>query len=231
MDTFFNIKKELSAKIDTIDQRTNELSQLRQTGMQVPEYVEQNIRNLIEDAENTLQSINDDNKAFSENPSKFGISEEELTSRKNFANLVRQRLNNNIKILNTKPSPTKTASISASDRQEQLRRMKISDNQRFIDNELAQQQQQLQEGDQQLDVAIGITHQIKQTANQIGNELEDDKKRLDDTDRHMERVQIQMDTLIDKTKKLLNEPKTWMWAGCIVLTIIVIILIIWVFLF
>lgn len=231
MDPYPNTKRELSAKIDTIDQLTNELSQLRQTGMQVPEYVEPRIRNLIDEAEKALQSINDVNKAVSDNPSRFGISEEELTSRKNFANLVRQRLNNDINILNTKPAATKTPSSSASDRQEQIRRMKVADNQRFIDDVMAQQQQQLQEGDQQLDIALGVAHGINQVANQLGNALTEDQERLKDLDSQMDRAQTQMDRLIEKTKKLLNEPKTWMWAGCIVLTIIVIILIIWVFLF
>lgn len=231
MDPYPNIKRELSAKIDTIDQRTNELSQLRQTGMNVPEYVEPTIRNLIDEAEKALQTINDVNKAVSENPSRFNISEEELTSRKNFANLVRQRLNNDINILNTKPAPTKPASISESDRKEQIKRLGIANNQRFIDNELNYQQQQLQEGDQQIDFALEATERVGLISNQINNELSEDKERLGDLDTQMDRAQDQMDRLIEKTKKLLNEPKTWMWAGCIVLTIIVIILIIWVFLF
>lgn len=231
IDPYPSIKSQISNLVTQIEEGANQIKTLRQGGASVSEFVEAQIQNQINDAEKKLQTIMDVNRAVAEDPSRFNISQEELNSRQNFANTIRQRINNVNNILSTSTTVNKSSPSYASDRKEQLRRIGEDRNQRFIDDEIGHQQQMMQEGDQELDVAVGITEQVKQNAFQIGDELHEDEIRRNDIEDHMDRTQNMLEKLVEKTKELLDQPRTWMWIGCVVLTIIVIVLIIWVFLF
>lgn len=231
IDPYPSIKSQISNLVTQIEEGANQIKTLRQGGASVSEFMEAQIQNQINDAEKKLQTIMDVNRAVAEDPSRFNISQEELNSRQNFANTIRQRINNVNNILSTSTTVNKSSPSYASDRKEQLRRIGEDRNQRFIDDEIGHQQQMMQEGDQELDVAVGITEQVKQNAFQISNELHEDEIRRNDIEDHMDRTQNTLEVLVEKTKELLDQPRTWMWIGCVVLTIIVIVLIIWVFLF
>lgn len=231
IDPYPSIKSQISNLVTQIEEGANQIKTLRQGGASVSEFMEAQIQNQINDAEKKLQTIMDVNRAVAEDPSRFNISQEELNSRQNFANTIRQRINNVNNILSTSTTVNKSSPSYASDRKEQLRRIGEDRNQRFIDDEIGHQQQMMQEGDQELDVAVGITEQVKQNAFQISNELHEDEIRRNDIEDHMDRTQNTLEVLVEKTKELLDQPRNWMWIGCVVLTIIVIVLIIWVFLF
>ncbi|KAK8900133.1 hypothetical protein M9Y10_002456 [Tritrichomonas musculus] len=231
IDPYPSIKSQISNLVTQIEEGANQIKTLRQGGASVSEFMEAQIQNQINDAEKKLQTIMDVNRAVAEDPSRFNISQEELNSRQNFANTIRQRINNVNNILSTSTTVNKSSPSYASDRKEQLRRIGEDRNQRFIDDEIGHQQQMMQEGDQELDVALGITEQVKQNAFQISNELHEDEIRRNDIEDHMDRTQNTLEVLVEKTKELLDQPRNWMWIGCVVLTIIVIVLIIWVFLF
>jgi t-SNARE complex subunit (syntaxin) len=83
--------------------------------------------------------------------------------------------------------------------------------------------------DVHLDYVAETTGELRVIANQIGDELEADSRRLADMDIKMDKRQSELDNTIAKMKKFLKQKSTWLCIGCIVLTIIVIVMIVWVF--
>jgi macrodomain Ter protein organizer (MatP/YcbG family) len=118
------------------------------------------------------------------------------------------------------PKPTK---------KDKYKQARVEDNQRFIDAEFEQQQQQLERQDIDLEEVVESTGRTKVAAVMIGQELVESTTRLTEVDEKMDRVQGQLDSVLNRMKDFLKRGSTWMWAGCIILTIIVIILLIWVF--
>lgn len=230
-DPFPSMKKQLSDEISALETSIRRLIELRQVNAST-EYTEGDIQINYEKAQRILDTVRDTNDRVSANPTRFAyISPEELHSRQQFVETSQKRLND-IKMQLNKPTKAATPqSTSISDRKEHLKHLREKDNQKFIDDEFGYQNQMYAEQDQKIDVVGQQAQDLNQMADQIHNVLLDDEARRNDIDKHLDRTQVNLERLIDKTKQLLDNPRTWLWAGCIVLTIIVIVLIIWVFVF
>jgi hypothetical protein len=78
--------------------------------------------------------------------------------------------------------------------------------------------------DDELDKVAKATGRTKILAQSIGTELVESTVRLNEIEGKMDSVQGRLDSMVARTKALLVAKSTWLWIGCIVLTIIVIIL-------
>jgi uncharacterized coiled-coil protein SlyX len=167
-------------------------------------------------------------KRVAADPMRFGITPDKLAARHQFIEQIATRLRNISIQLSAPPDPPAAAAKpTAKDR---FKKAGTEDNQRFIDGEFAQQQQQIERQDQDLEEVVQITGRTTVTATVIGDELVESTARLTEVDKKMDRVQGQLDTVIHRMKEFLKKGSTWLWIGCVVLTLIVVILLFWVFL-
>lgn len=112
-----------------------------------------------------------------------------------------------------------------------LRKAKEEDNQRFIDEERAAQQQIMRRQDQDLDQFNDEVVEIAHISREIGDTLREHNRRLSDLDDHFERTQGRVEGATNKIKEFLKKGSKWQWIGCIILTLVIIGLILWAFVF
>lgn len=95
-------------------------------------------------------------------------------------------------------------------------------------NELHEQTQvNMNRIDQQLDAIVDLTATQKVLAKSIGNELEDQSKMLDTSNRHMDMAQMQVDKANTRLTELKKKAGTWS-AWLLIVLLIVAIILVWV---
>ena len=224
-DPFPSIREQLTAKIEELERRANDLAQLRRAGTSQTDWIEAGLRNQYDDARDLLMNIKKANESVAMNPQRFSISPEELQSRQNFVEQSNQRLSMVQKQLDVQEKKKETLE----QKKTKIRKQAEAENQRFIENEINEQQQMIMEQDRQLDIGFEGVQVVHQMANEINYALQDDEKIRNELENKMDKRQTDLDRLNKKVLELLNTPRTWMIVGCVILTIIVVVLIIWVF--
>jgi hypothetical protein len=149
-------------------------------------------------------------------PTRSQITPEELESGQTFLSQAALRLNN---ISQQLQAPGQTPPQRA-----------IENNPRFIDSELESQTATLARQDEDLDTALELTSKTKVAATVIGHELADSNRRLAEIDVKMDTVLNQFTTVNQKMKDFLARSSTWLCVGCIILTVIAVVLVSWVIL-
>jgi hypothetical protein len=81
-----------------------------------------------------------------------------------------------------------------------------------------------------MDEIVEVTGKTKTLAKVVREELVESTTRLTEIEGKMDRTQAQLDSALKRMTEFLQRGSTWLWAACIILTIIVIILFIWLFL-
>lgn len=225
IDPFVKMQEEVSSKLSSIEQKTKEYRTIASSNQaSSAEWLQAQISNSIEEVNEHLKLLKSTITQIETNPSRFNITVNELASRKAFVTQIEQRLklvNDQIRTdySSAKPKKTKT----------NLQRANENDNQRFIDREIAQQQMEM-DNDIYTDQLVEKTTIMKVQAKNVGNALEESNTRLKEIDNHMDKTQEKLDKANQKMKEILTNKNTWLWIGCGILTIIVVVLLIWVFL-
>jgi flagellar capping protein FliD len=225
MDPFANCREELCAKLDKLERHTKVWREVVDQSGTNAQWMRQMVEENYDAAVELRDVIDQSCKKIAIDPAHFNVTLSELQSRQRFVEQCSQRLRMVEVQLSSKPEPKKPSQTQ----EDRYRMGAVEDNQRFIDREMQQQQELIQKHEMQLDHVVTKTGEIRIIAGIIEEELESDKHRLDDMDRKMDKRQSELDDTIDKMRKFLKKKSTWLCIGCIVLTVIVIVMIVWVF--
>lgn len=229
-DPYYRFKDEIEQDIASSEQQTREWDLLRSSpsSIQRADWVKAEIINRLEQSRKQMVDLEKMNAMIMANPSKFNIDQVELDNRRQFVAQSRQRVSAIEAKLNSPPPDTPEMRRAA--QVDRMTRSKQDQNQNTIDNELQHQQTMLQRQDENLDMIVYETGTVKTISHQINDELKDQNARMDHINDHMEDSIIKLETTTEKMKKLLTNKETWLWVACAVLTILLLILVIWVFL-
>ncbi|KAF9351334.1 hypothetical protein BGX34_000646, partial [Mortierella sp. NVP85] len=155
---------------------------------------------IINTIDQDLEDLDDAVKAIIENPQKFNLTTRESNARKQFVDQTRRKVQD---MRATLEKPVKIGSAQLDRmalfeeagpsspkgyRKPSRRENTMYSNSKFIEQEALQQQELMQEQDQQLD---GITHTVinmREIAQTMNTELQDQSMLLDDLDEHVDRT-------------------------------------------
>jgi hypothetical protein len=225
-DPFPSSREQLSKNISDLELEVQEWRQLRSTNSSSTSWNRGIIQNHYDEAMQLKSVLEGTCRRVALDPSRFNVSPEELASRPAFIEQAGTRLKNiSIQLSAPADEPTASKATAPQDRRKAAGR---EDNQRFIDSEMGQQQEMIERQDVDLDEVVTITARTKTVATVIGDELKDSTARLEEIDVKMDRVQTQLDTVIARMRDFLKKGSTWLWVGCIILTVIAIVLLVWV---
>lgn len=147
----------------------------------------------------------------------FGISEEVYNNRVNEIRGFREDYSNNKlqfeNVLNSKRAAIRNKNQKSYDKAEA-----------YINNQFNQQNQIRQENDKKLDEVLQNTNKILLNNHIIDDELKSSDMRLNDVDSHFDRVKMKIDKATNKLEEIISDPKKKtliMRIGCVVLTLLV----------
>jgi hypothetical protein len=224
-DPFPSSREQLARSVSDIEGQVQDWRSIRATDSSSAAWNRGVIQTRYEEALQLRNVLEETCKRVASDPVRFGVAPDELAARQQFIEQITTRLRNVSIQLSSPPDTVAPAKPTTQDRQ---KRAGMEDNQRFIDGEIGQQQQQIERQDVDLEEVVEITAKTKVVANMIGEELVESTARLTEVDGKMDRVQGQLDTVLHRMKEFLKKGSTWMWIGCIILTVIVLILLFWV---
>lgn len=163
------------------------------------------------------------------NPHRFGIGPDELRNRRAFLerattrlNVINSQLNGGVQGRADGPAGRRTA-------EDRRREAGIAANQRRIDDSYAQDQEMLHQQEFGLEQIGEGARRIKQHARDIGTEIDDQMRQGEELGDMMDRSQTRIDNIVFKMKEFLTKKRVWLWTGCIVLTLLLLIMVIWAF--
>ncbi|KAL9650011.1 hypothetical protein ABK040_003129 [Willaertia magna] len=215
--------------------------------------IEKELRNNIQSVDLYLNDLQDTINIVEKNPQKFrNITKDELIKRKQYIQQTSQQMRGIEQQMKTRKqkqlSSKKDTLLSYQDNQEddydhnstsettgflskkgmssghsRLEESYIKDNQRFIDEQLQIQDTIKNNQDQQMDKMLQTTARVNQIAIDIGDELDNQKKDLDEMEDHVERTKNLLERTNKKLQNLLkNTSDKWKITIILVLLIVVI---------
>jgi chromosome segregation ATPase len=222
-DPFASCRDQLRSQVEELETQVNEWRTIRGTNSSSAQWHREQLGRKFEEAMKLKNTLSETCRRVAENPSRFPIAPDELTARQAFVTQMETRLHNiEIQLAEQITADPKVAF------QDRRRQAAEEDNQRLIDGERQHQQTLIQQNEQVVDEIVDATYVIRRQAGQIGEEIDDSTKRLAQVDRKMDSTQEGLNKVVDRMKKFLSKGSTWLWIGCAVLTVIVIILLVWV---
>jgi chromosome segregation ATPase len=99
-------------------------------------------------------------------------------------------------------------------------------NQGFIDDQIQRQQQIMREQDQDLGKVSHSLHVLGQMGEEIGNELDDQNRMLDDLSHHMEHTDSRLTSLINRVDKISKKAGDKCQIATIVVLVIILVIVI-----
>ena len=228
-DPFYSSKDVLEQKVSDLEQTVADYRRLQNPDAATAQWQADMIEMNYTEARDLMNVLNQACRKAAEDPARFGLTEGDVRSRQAFVDRMAQRLKMINQQMEQVTKPAKAAKAAALSREEKMRRAGQENNERFIHREMQHQQAMLQEQDLQLDEVDEQVGKIKLIAGAINNELRDAEKRERELDQNMDRTQTKLDDAVAKMKEFLKKKSTWLWIGCAVLTIILLVMIVWAF--
>jgi chromosome segregation ATPase len=225
MDPFPKCSEDLSARLTELEAEAQALRSAADQNSANSQWLRSKIDRECSEAKDLTNVLADVCKRAAANPERFSLTPEELGRRQRFVDQVAQRLRVVEGQIAVREEPKKAKQVP----EDGYRRAGIEDNQRFIDGEMHQQQEMIRQQDLQLGYIAEGAGDLRMIANMVGDELEEDGRRLNEMDNKMDVRQSELDNVVAKMRTFLKQKSTWLWTGCIILTIIVIVMIVWVF--
>ena len=195
------------------------------------------LRSCIKSIEWDLQDLEETISIAEANPHKFRLNVGEIESRKQFINDTRTVVNK-VKI---HMNSDQTHGIMESMRRKQLlntnmqkkprgRYQKLEDelersNQDFIDHQKHQQQVIMTQQDKQIDRVGGTMTVLHQMGQDIGIELDEQNKLIDEIDEDMQRTDTRLTSLTKRVNKAIRNSSDRCQLICIVILVIIIVII------
>jgi chromosome segregation ATPase len=220
-DPFPGCRAQLIAQIQELERQANEWQTvITGTGSSAQWHREQLSRK-FEEATKLKDTLSETCRRVADNPTRFDLPADELAARRQFLAQIETRLRNVETILAQPVVDTKPVVEDVG------RRAAIDDNQHRIDGELAQREALLRENESIIDGAVDASASVKAQAVRIGNEITDSTARITQTGEKMGTTNEDLTTLNLRIREYVAKGSTWLWIGCAVLTIIVVVLILW----
>ncbi|XP_052790798.1 syntaxin-6-like [Mya arenaria] len=219
-DPFFVVKEEVHKALQTsknLYTRWCELSD-QPSLVSVEEYnwTTNELRNSLRSIEWDLEDLEETVGIVEKNPKKFRIEESELRERRDFI----ERTKNAVKEMKSQMTapqnrPTEetnvrqtllnpNSSAKAYDKYARLDMEAERSHQSFIDDTSQHQQLIIKGQDEQLDMIGSSVGVLKNMSHQIGNELEEQNRMLDDFGHEMDVTESRMDNVMKKMAKVLH---------------------------
>jgi hypothetical protein len=231
IDPYSKASRELQQNVEAIEQSLNDWKAVRTSNSSAADYTRQAILSDVASAAPLLKALEDSIRYIAGNRLRFqNISDSELDARSAFVADVGSRIQSVRTQLDEVARASPTVRVGRNAREELLRRAAEDGNQRFIDSELEQQRKMMNEQERLIDSAGDASGLVVQIAKGINDSLIESTGRLADTADRMDIAKLGIDGVVQKVTNFLKTESTWLWAGCIVLTIIAVVLLIWVFL-
>ncbi|XP_062515032.1 syntaxin-6-like [Corticium candelabrum] len=241
-DPFFVVRDEVTQSLKNSEQLYERwrvlLDSPATAGGQEYDWVTGELKNSLKSIEWDLEDLDETIRAVERNPAKFRLDADEIQKRRQFVTEMRQEVKRIADHTNSSATKAKIeqsrrkdlmgssgGSGKAQSRYQRLDNELERNNQDFIEEQLQQQQQMINQQDEQLDVVGQSVGVLKQMGEQIGDELEEQAVMLDDLDNDMDRTDNKLKGVmrkVDRALKLSDDKK----QCCVILVLVIIIVVI-----
>ncbi|XP_003389021.1 PREDICTED: syntaxin-6-like [Amphimedon queenslandica] len=210
-----------------------------QSDLEKTQGVSTDLRSCIKSIEWDLQDLDETISVVEANPQKFRVSTGEIETRKQFIRDTRQVINkmkshmSSDQAQNMLENMKRQQLLSSSHAQKKKhgRYQRLDDelersNQDFIDQQRHQQQMLMVEQDKQVDKVSNTIVVLHQMGEDIGIELDEQNKMIDEIDEDMQRTETRLTSLTKRVNTAIRKSSDRCQLICIVVLIIVIVLIV-----
>jgi len=234
-DPFYTVKKEVQGALRQTQtqyadwQRMYSSSPLSEEFKKLTAETKNAIQNIEMDIEDLARTVS----IVEKNPQRFNLDIREVQSRKEFINLTKRTMQDMKEGLNSglsamaneqrdslmnmnKPIPDKYAA--------KKKGASLDNNQSFIDNESSVQQVIMRDQDAQLDGVLNTVSTLKQVALNVGQELDDQVRLLEDVDEQVDHTQSTLKGAMTRMSKVLKDADDKKSFCCIFVLVIILIL-------
>jgi len=228
-DPYFVVRDEVARAVESCKKRTAEWRKLMDgTSTSVKaRNITSDLRSAVRSAEWDLEDLEESVKVVENNPSRFGITENELQDRKQFIVRIRHSLADmkseleapdvNERLLAMDSSPHVTINVNNS--------RYGSSNPAYRDSGNSQQTQLLQEQDGELELVSNNVRVLNQISRAIGDELDDQGQLLDNLGNEIDSAQSRMNAALSKIQRVTRlSTDRRQWAAIAGLAFLIIIL-------
>ncbi|CAG5111854.1 Oidioi.mRNA.OKI2018_I69.chr2.g6125.t1.cds [Oikopleura dioica] len=235
-DPYFVVRDDVAKAVDSCEKRVVEWRRIMEgTSTSVKaRNITSELRSAVRSAEWDLEDLEESVKVVENNPSRFGIADDELRERKSFIVRIRNSLADmkseleapdvNERLLAMDSSPHVTINVNNS--------RYGNSNPAFRDNNggYSQQSQLLQEQDGQLELVSNNVRVLNQISRAIGDELDDQGQLLDNLGNEIDSAQSRMNATLSKIQRVTRlSTDRRQWAAIAGLAFLIVILFIMLF--
>lgn len=218
-DPFFVVKEEVQKALQTSKTLYTRWCELADSPSQgsVEEYnwTTNELRNSLRSIEWDVEDLEETIGIVEKNPKKFRIELQELKERRDFIERTKSAVKEMKSQMTSPQSRTDETNVRQSllnssspnksyDKYTRLDVESERSHQRFIDDTTQHQQLIIKDQDEQLDLIGSSVGVLKNMSHQIGNELEEQNRMLDDFHHEMDKTESRMDTTMKKMAKVLH---------------------------
>lgn len=218
-DPFFVVRDEVQKALQTSRNLYNRWCELAEAPglVSVEEYnwTTNELRNSLRSIEWDLEDLEETVGIVEKNPKKFKIEVEELQNRRDFIERTKTSVKDmklhmtspkakNLEETNVRQSLLNSSPSKSYDKYTRLDAEMERSHQSYIDDTSQHQKLIIQEQDENLDLIGNSVGVLKNMSHQIGNELEEQNRMLDDFRSEVETTEGRMDTVMKKMAKVLH---------------------------
>jgi hypothetical protein len=223
-DPFPGCRDQLIAQVEELEVQANELRTVITGAGSSAQWHREQLGRKFDGATKLKNILSETCRRVADNPTLFNLSADELAARQRFLAQIETRLRSVEVII---AQPVADARPPAED---SPRRVATDANQYAIDRELGHRQELIRGNEEIIGEIAVMTAGVRATAAQIGGEIEGSNVRLAPVGKKMDSTHGGLDKLVFNVREFAGRRSTWLWIGCVVLTIIVIVLLVWVIL-
>eukprot|EP00033_Pygsuia_biforma_P001284 GCRY01001451.1.p1 GENE.GCRY01001451.1~~GCRY01001451.1.p1 ORF type:complete len:249 (+),score=65.07 GCRY01001451.1:243-989(+) len=238
-DPFFVVKEEVSQSLveaNNLHRRWRELLNTTNTSSNEDfTFTTNELNKSLQSIEWDIQDLEETISIVENNPSRYRIGAEEIKQRRFFVENTRRAVQSIQDDLRSGASRGKIGSDQHKqlmqghnvDRYSKMHHSVEDDNANFIASTQNQQQMVMDRQDQELEVLRGTVGVLGNMGREIGNELDDQAKLLDDLDGDVDKTQGHLRSQMRRLKKLMRISKDkGQWMVILFLTIVLIVLVV-----
>jgi len=241
-DPFYLVKEEVQQSVTTVNHLHERWKEMLANDSSTASDFEQATQDLISQTRAILDDLGMMQESISvvEQKPQFGITTEEIRSRKEFVRITQEQMRGILKetqqdtAVHAKLQKKQREALLASSRPRESKKERYAklekemeqDNQRFIDGEDQRQQMIIKTQDQNLDLVTDTTKRLKNLANDMGNELQEQDQILGEVQRGVDRNQKKVKFLTRQMDKLMKHKDRGKFCLIFLLIIVLIVLIV-----
>jgi hypothetical protein len=209
-----------------IELNLNDWKAVRSSNPSAASYLKQKIIDELNVSDNIQKALDHSFSVIAQNPNRFpDISVTELANRRSFIQNLTYRLQC-VRAQLQEVSNTQSSITTRMMKEQLIRHNAEQRNQQFIDDELDHQRNMTNEQNKMIDRIDESSATILHIAKGIGQGLIESNERSMITSERIDKNKSGIEKVTGRVTGFLKKRSTWMWVGCIVLTVIAIALLI-----